>query len=183
MTPNESQTKTSSGVAAAAAVQEFENGRPLQTRQLLRHSYSSGVIFPDGRLKTPRAIMPLVKTLQIVWHEKEPVYSVDFHPDGTLVTAGADQEIKLWEVRPVSRSRGVAFDVRLSIPDLTCRFPARAGVPRGRRVRCREAHQHPPRPHEDRQLRQVLPGRYASSPALPCLPGPAVSTSAHCPVP
>lgn len=42
--------------------------------------------------------MPQVKTLQIVWHEKEPVYSVDFHPDGTLATAGADKEIKLWEV-------------------------------------------------------------------------------------
>jgi len=42
--------------------------------------------------------MPKVKTIQIVWHEKEPVYSVDFHPDGTLATAGADKEIKLWQV-------------------------------------------------------------------------------------
>lgn len=39
-----------------------------------------------------------VKTLQIVWHEKEPVYSLDFHPDGTLFTAGADKQIKTWEV-------------------------------------------------------------------------------------
>lgn len=42
------------------------------------------------------------KTIQIVWHGKEPVYSVDFHPDGTLFTGGADKEIKAWEVRPSS---------------------------------------------------------------------------------
>lgn len=35
------------------------------------------------------------KVLQIVWHGKEPVYSLDFHPDGTLATAGADKEIKV----------------------------------------------------------------------------------------
>ncbi|KAH7622201.1 putative Chromatin assembly factor 1 subunit FAS2 [Nannochloris sp. 'desiccata'] len=42
--------------------------------------------------------MPKVKTIQIVWHSKEPVYSCDFHPDGTLYTAGADKEIKSWEI-------------------------------------------------------------------------------------
>jgi chromatin assembly factor 1 subunit B len=42
--------------------------------------------------------MPKVKTLQIVWHGKEPVYSVDFHSNGTLATAGADKEVKLWAV-------------------------------------------------------------------------------------
>ncbi len=35
------------------------------------------------------------KVLQIVWHGKEPVYSLDFHPDGTLATGGADKEIKV----------------------------------------------------------------------------------------
>ncbi len=39
------------------------------------------------------------KTLQILWHGKEPVYSVDFNSNGTLATCGADKEIKLWEVR------------------------------------------------------------------------------------
>lgn len=39
-----------------------------------------------------------VKTLQIVWHGKEPVYSVDFAGPATLATAGADKEIKLWQV-------------------------------------------------------------------------------------
>lgn len=35
------------------------------------------------------------KTLQIVWHSKEPVFSVDFHPDGYIATGGADKEIKV----------------------------------------------------------------------------------------
>ncbi|KAK9843501.1 hypothetical protein WJX81_006208 [Elliptochloris bilobata] len=38
------------------------------------------------------------KTLQIVWHGKEPVYSLDFHPSGILATGGADKDIKLWQV-------------------------------------------------------------------------------------
>ena len=36
-----------------------------------------------------------VKVLQIVWHNKEPIFSVDFHPSGALATAGADSEIKV----------------------------------------------------------------------------------------
>ena len=42
--------------------------------------------------------MPKLKTIQIVWHGKEPVYSLDFHPNGLLFTAGADKEIKTWRV-------------------------------------------------------------------------------------
>lgn len=38
------------------------------------------------------------KTIQVVWHGKEPVYSLDFHPNGLLATAGADREIKTWRV-------------------------------------------------------------------------------------
>lgn len=41
------------------------------------------------------------KTLQIVWHEKEPVYSVDFCGPNCFATAGADKEIKIWQVRKV----------------------------------------------------------------------------------
>jgi len=41
----------------------------------------------DGSMK--------VKVLQIVWHNKEPVFSVDFHPSGILATGGADSEIKV----------------------------------------------------------------------------------------
>jgi len=39
------------------------------------------------------------KTIQVVWHGKEPVYSLDFHPtSGLLATAGADKEVKTWRV-------------------------------------------------------------------------------------
>ena len=41
-----------------------------------------------------------VKTLQVLWHGKDPVLSVDFSPDtGLLASCGGDKEIKLWEVR------------------------------------------------------------------------------------
>jgi len=36
------------------------------------------------------------KVLQIIWHDKDPVYSLDFHPSGLLATAGGDKEIKVW---------------------------------------------------------------------------------------
>eukprot|EP00983_Pelagomonas_calceolata_P129847 1161640-Pelagomonas_calceolata.AAC.13 len=36
------------------------------------------------------------KTLQIVWHGKEPVFTLDFHPTNPalLATGGADKDIK-----------------------------------------------------------------------------------------
>ena len=37
------------------------------------------------------------KTIQIVWHSKEPVWTLDFHPSGLLATGGADKEIKVCE--------------------------------------------------------------------------------------
>ena len=40
-----------------------------------------------------------VKTLQVLWHEKKPVLSVDFDPaTGLLASCGTDKEIKLWRV-------------------------------------------------------------------------------------
>lgn len=49
-----------------------------------------------------------VKTLQIVWHGKQPVFSLDFHPAAgvkpeagngyLLATGGADNDVKMWEV-------------------------------------------------------------------------------------
>jgi hypothetical protein len=33
------------------------------------------------------------KVLQILWHNKDPVYSLDFHPNGMLATAGQDKEV------------------------------------------------------------------------------------------
>lgn len=44
------------------------------------------------------------KVLQIIWHGKEPVYSLDFHPGGLLATAGGDKEIKVRSRLPVSGS-------------------------------------------------------------------------------
>lgn len=49
-----------------------------------------------------------VKTVQIVWHGKEPVFSLDFHPAAgvkpeegdkyLLATGGGDNEVRMWEV-------------------------------------------------------------------------------------
>ena len=36
-----------------------------------------------------------VKTLQVVWHEREPVCSLDFSKSGVLATGGADKSIKV----------------------------------------------------------------------------------------
>ncbi len=33
------------------------------------------------------------KVLQILWHSKDPVFSLDFHPNGMLVTGGQDKQI------------------------------------------------------------------------------------------
>ena len=44
-----------------------------------------------------------IKTLQVVWHEKEPICSLDFSKAGILATGGADKTIKVraWEERVV----------------------------------------------------------------------------------
>ncbi|QCD84821.1 chromatin assembly factor 1 subunit B [Vigna unguiculata] len=40
-------------------------------------------------------------TVQIVWHERKPVLTLDFHPlSATLATAGADFDIKFWSIKP-----------------------------------------------------------------------------------
>jgi WD40 repeat protein len=35
------------------------------------------------------------QTCLIVWHGKEPVFSLDFHPSGRLATGGADNTVKV----------------------------------------------------------------------------------------
>jgi WD40 repeat protein len=35
------------------------------------------------------------QTCFIVWHGKEPVFSIDFHPSGKIATGGADNTIKV----------------------------------------------------------------------------------------
>lgn len=44
------------------------------------------------------------KTLQIVWHRTEPVFSLDFHPSGILATGGADKDIKVLELLVAKQS-------------------------------------------------------------------------------
>lgn len=39
-----------------------------------------------------------VKTLQVVWHNQKPIYSVDFHPSGVLATGGGDTDVKVCTV-------------------------------------------------------------------------------------
>jgi len=41
------------------------------------------------------------KTLQIIWHSKDPVFSIDFHPDGYIATGGGDKDIKVPHLLPV----------------------------------------------------------------------------------
>eukprot|EP00897_Mesotaenium_endlicherianum_P005631 jgi/Mesen1/5096/ME000252S04207 len=38
------------------------------------------------------------KTLQILWHGKDPILSLDFDRAGLLATGGADKDIKLWKL-------------------------------------------------------------------------------------
>ena len=61
------------------------------------------------------------KTLQIVWHGKEPVFSVDFHPDGYLATGGADKEVKVragfrWRARARAGAGAAAFGRAAAAP-------------------------------------------------------------------
>ncbi|KAL5175864.1 Chromatin assembly factor 1 subunit FAS2 [Glycine soja] len=40
-------------------------------------------------------------TVQISWHDGKPVLTLDFHPhSATLATAGADFDIKFWQIKP-----------------------------------------------------------------------------------
>jgi chromatin assembly factor 1 subunit B len=34
-------------------------------------------------------------TLQILWHGKDPVLTLDFHPSGLLATGGADKDVRV----------------------------------------------------------------------------------------
>jgi hypothetical protein len=36
-----------------------------------------------------------VKTPQISWHGREPIYSIDYHSSGRIATAGGDNDIKV----------------------------------------------------------------------------------------
>ena len=46
-------------------------------------------------------------TLQIVWHTRKPVFSVDIHlQSGTLATGGADNDVKIWHIGAAAPALG-----------------------------------------------------------------------------
>ena len=49
----------------------------------------------------------IVKTLQIIWHDKLPVLSCSFHKSGTFVTSGADHEVKVRLLSPRASSNAL----------------------------------------------------------------------------
>jgi WD40 repeat protein len=57
------------------------------------------------------------KTLQIIWHSKDPVFSIDFHPDGYLATGGGDKDIKVSIL--AATSAGCAADCCFSLAQLS----------------------------------------------------------------
>jgi len=97
------RAKRGSGAHRAIAASHFCCTAPASTSvsQTLQ-SRSSHIRQQDGVAAVAEAQMR-AKTLQIIWHEKQPVFSVDFHPNGYLATGGADREIK---VRAGERAAG-----------------------------------------------------------------------------
>ena len=47
------------------------------------------------RPKKKLSLTMKAKTLQVVWHSKQPVFSLDFHPSGLLATGGGDKDVKV----------------------------------------------------------------------------------------
>jgi len=47
------------------------------------------------RSKKKLSLTMKAKTLQVVWHSKQPVFSLDFHPSGLLATGGGDKDVKV----------------------------------------------------------------------------------------
>ena len=108
------------------------------------------------------------KTLQVVWHAKEPVFSVDFHPDGTLATGGGDKDVKVsWRqervwVRGRRNDKTRARDLRVSHQNR----PARRAPPHAT-LSCA-----PPRTEAERNL--FLPSQRKPKPC-----GVPISSSPH----
>jgi hypothetical protein len=69
------------------------------------------------------------KTLQIVWHEKDPVFSIDFHPDGYIATGGGDRDIKVGEAAVGAVSAGSRARLVLNSLDAAAVGAVVGGVP------------------------------------------------------
>jgi WD40 repeat protein len=70
--------------------------------------------------------MVKAKTLQVVWHNREPVYTLDFHPSGLLATGGGDKEVKLWKVTQAVPCCCTSAAHRLLLTVVACFFAAGA---------------------------------------------------------
>ena len=46
-----------------------------------------------------------IKLLNVVWHDKEPVFSIDWHPSGRIATGGADKEVKIWRIENIASAK------------------------------------------------------------------------------
>lgn len=38
------------------------------------------------------------KVIQIAWHDKEPIFTIDTHSSGRIATGGQDKEVKIWKL-------------------------------------------------------------------------------------
>ena len=63
-----------------------------------------------------------MKTVQIVWHEKEPISSLDFSKSGVLATAGADKTIKVRACKILPGTSDSNFDLTSTpfLPTQSC---------------------------------------------------------------
>ena len=54
----------------------------------------------------PKAPTVELSVPQIAWHAREPIQSVDVTASGLIATAGNDNEVRLWRLRPSSGAKG-----------------------------------------------------------------------------
>lgn len=58
----------------------------------------------------------IVETCQIMWHEKKPVFSCEFHPSDSLgnlvATGGADCVVRLWRLKTTTATTGTSGAAR-----------------------------------------------------------------------
>ena len=158
-TPHPSPLHTPRGVPGArcpawALPHAFDHIVGPPRSRARRRPLLSGPPPQTGRARSPPASQPArmrAKTLQIVWHGKDqPVFSLDFHPNGTLITAGGDKELRVWEVRqgggPACGRGGVGAEAfaracvrtlanRLPLPR-RCRWATTATPPSATSARC-----------------------------------------------
>lgn len=76
----------------------------------------------------------LVQTIFVVFHGKQPVFSLDFVDPTTLVTSGADKEVKLWKAR-VAEGKTTLGESRVFERDGDGGRGARGGGGRGGKAR------------------------------------------------